>query len=78
MRQKKTYQVITFHTTASAMKMEAFCRQTGIPGRLIPVPRSLSAGCGIAWRMEPAVYEQFCGAIAESCVEIEQCEQVIL
>ena len=52
MREKKSYQVLTFHTTDAAMEMESFCKQNGIAGRLVPVPRRLSAGCGIAWRME--------------------------
>ena len=34
--------------------------------------REFSAGCGIAWRMEPAEYERFQGVIAESQIEIEQ------
>ena len=55
MREKKPYQVLTFHTTDAAMEMEAFCKQNGIAGRLVPIPRSLSAGCGIAWRVEAAV-----------------------
>ena len=54
-RTRKAYRVLTFHTTDAAMEMEAFCRDSGIPGRLTPVPRQLSAGCGIAWRMEAAV-----------------------
>ncbi|MFR2173499.1 MAG: DUF3343 domain-containing protein [Clostridium fessum] len=48
MRQKREYRIFTFHTTAAAMEMEAFCREQGIRGRLVPVPRELSAGCGIA------------------------------
>ena len=72
MRQKREYRIFTFHTTAAAMEMEAFCREQGIRGRLVPVPRELSAGCGIAWRMEPAEYERFQGVIAESQIEIEQ------
>ncbi len=41
--------VITFHTTAEAMAAERLCRAQGLPGRLIPAPRALSADCGIAW-----------------------------
>ena len=59
MREKKPYQVLTFHTTDAAMEMEAFCKQNGIAGRLVPIPRRLSAGCGIAWRMEAEVYAQY-------------------
>lgn len=46
----KEYLVVTFHTTSEAMATEKACRNQEIQGRLIPVPRSLSAGCGIAWR----------------------------
>lgn len=41
--------VVAFHTTSDAMAMEKACKKRGVPGRLIPVPRSVSAGCGMAW-----------------------------
>ena len=50
MREKKLWLVITFHTTAAAIAMERLCRDKGLPGRLIPVPRELTADCGMAWR----------------------------
>ncbi|MBQ9511765.1 MAG: DUF3343 domain-containing protein [Lachnospiraceae bacterium] len=49
MRDRAKQIVITFHTTADAMAFESACKQKGTAGRLIPVPRSISAGCGIAW-----------------------------
>lgn len=49
MRKKELKLVVTFHTTADAMALEKACRERGLPGRLIPVPRELSAGCGLAW-----------------------------
>ena len=49
MREKTRKLVITFHTTAAAMAMETLCRQQGLPGPLIPVPRELTADCGMAW-----------------------------
>ena len=30
-----------------------------VPGRLIPLPREISAGCGLAWRMLPEEFEQW-------------------
>ena len=45
MREKELRLVVTFHTTADAMAMEKACREQDVPGRLIPVPRSVSAGC---------------------------------
>ncbi|MEG0368785.1 MAG: DUF3343 domain-containing protein, partial [Hungatella sp.] len=49
MRIKEERLVITFHTTTEAMAAEQAFRLAGIPGRLIPVPRQISAGCGLAW-----------------------------
>lgn len=49
MRAKELKLVVTFHTTSEAMAVEKACKQYGAPGRLIPVPRTISAGCGLAW-----------------------------
>lgn len=44
--------LITFHTTTAAMAMERICKEQHADGRLIPVPGSISAGCGLAWCAE--------------------------
>jgi hypothetical protein len=49
MREKTERYVATFSTTTAALAMEGACRAAGVPGRLIPVPRSISAGCGMCW-----------------------------
>ena len=49
MRIREEKCVVTFHTTTAAMEMERLCKEKGIPGRLIPVPRAITAGCGICW-----------------------------
>lgn len=41
--------VITFYTTAAAMAMEKLCKESGADGRIIPVPGSISADCGLGW-----------------------------
>lgn len=41
--------VITFFTTTDAMAMERICREENAEGRMIPVPGSISADCGLAW-----------------------------
>ena len=47
---KKTEKlVITFFTTTAAMAMERICKEAAADGRLIPVPGSISADCGLAW-----------------------------
>lgn len=49
MREKQPKCVVTFPTTTGAMAMEKACKEEGIPGRLIPVPRTITAGCGMCW-----------------------------
>lgn len=49
MKVKKPRLIVTFHTTTAAMGMEMACAKAGMPGRLIPVPREITAGCGMAW-----------------------------
>lgn len=75
MTEKKTWLLITFYTTAGAMAMEKHCREQGIPGRLIPVPRSITADCGLAWRTEPsqraAMSELLARADVAGCYEME-------
>jgi len=51
MRKKELKVIVSFHTTAEAIAMENACRKAGIPGRLIPVPREISSGCGLSWAM---------------------------
>ena len=45
--------IITFRCTTDAIAMEKSCKATGAPGRLIPVPRSISASCGLSWCAPP-------------------------
>lgn len=44
--------IVTFSTTYDAMAMEDVCRSENIRGRLIPLPKSISADCGLAWSTE--------------------------
>ena len=44
--------VIAFDATSDAFAAEDVFRQNGLSGRLIPLPESISAGCGLAWRAE--------------------------
>lgn len=57
MRQRSEKCVVTFRTTAGAMAMEAACQAESLPGRLIPLPRSVSAGCGLCWAAPPGARE---------------------
>ena len=72
MRQKEWKLIITFHTTTDAMAFEKACKAHGKSGRMIPVPREISAGCGLAWATLPedrACMEAF---LAEQKIECEE------
>lgn len=58
MKKRELKLIVTFHTTADAMAMEKECKKREVPGRIIPVPRAISAGCGLSWCAELADREQ--------------------
>lgn len=70
MRKRTLKLVVTFHTTADAMAMEKACKSQNAPGRLIPVPRQISAGCGLAWCAELSEREQLQEVLRE--IEVEE------
>ena len=53
MREKQDRFVVTFRTTTGAMATEKLCHARNVPGRLIPVPRAITAGCGMCWSAPP-------------------------
>ena len=63
MRQKAPALVVTFDTTAQAMAAEELFRRDGLPGRMIPIPTRISAGCGLAWKALPEEREPLCAAL---------------
>ena len=53
MREKKLQLILSFKNTVDALEMEQIGQRRGLPGRLIPLPSVISAGCGLAWTTEP-------------------------
>lgn len=78
MRKKELKLVIAFHTTADAMAMEKICKETGTSGRLIPVPRVISAGCGLAWCTELENREQITAILLEAGIEEEDLHECMV
>ena len=66
MRAKKLTLVITFATTTQAMAVEKYCLEQGLPGRIIPVPREITAGCGLSWKAAPEDREVLANALTAS------------
>lgn len=78
MRKKELKLVITFHTTAEAMAMEMACSKEGISGRLIPVPRQISSGCGLAWSMALAQREEARSFMEKQRLSFESFQECML
>ena len=74
MRQKKKALVVTFSATSDAMAMERYCLAHELPGRLIPIPREIHAGCGLAWKTLPEEKEHFMSALEDAGIRWEAME----
>lgn len=70
--------VITFYTTTDAMAMESCCRRAGANGRLIPVPRSISAGCGLAWCAAPESEDALRALMAQNRIVFQDMHQCLV
>lgn len=70
--------VFTFPTTTDAMHMEYLCGRMNLPGRMIPVPTSISAGCGLAWSAPPEARERTEAAAREQGVRVEAVTVLVL
>lgn len=71
MRERIPALIITFSVTADAMAMEKYCMERNMPGRLIPVPQEIRAGCGLAWKALPGEEERFAQILAEAGIRWE-------
>ena len=73
MLKKKPTLIITFDTTTQAMAMEKFCAQQNLPGRLIPVPREITAGCGLSWKAQPEEKDRLITALKDAEMKWAEC-----
>lgn len=78
MKKKELKLVVTFHTTADAMAMEKACKEQEVPGRIIPVPRAISAGCGLAWCAELSDREQIMAMMKKTGIEEEEIHECLV
>ncbi|WP_298019871.1 DUF3343 domain-containing protein [uncultured Dysosmobacter sp.] len=78
MREKTEKCVVTFRTTTGAMAMERACKSAGVPGRLIPVPRTITAGCGMCWAAPPAAREAVEELVMEQHLDVDGIYAIIL
>lgn len=72
MRQKQDRILVTFGATSEAMATEKACHEEGLPGRLIPIPREISAGCGFVWCAPPKQEEPIRELMEQRKIEYEK------
>lgn len=79
MRTKEACYVLSFHTTADAIAFEKKAGETGFPGRLIPLPRAISAGCGMSWKLaKKEAPEQMQELLVSFGIEYEEVHELTL
>ena len=71
MSKAEAYDVILFASVSHALRAEKILKETGIPFKLIPVPRHISSDCGVSLRFSPAYRKQIDEAIAGNVDVIE-------
>lgn len=60
--------VIAFPTTTDAMALEAYCAEHSVPGRIIPLPPIIFAGCGLCWSAPRQAKPQVLEAVEQAAV----------
>ena len=70
-RRKRPFAVIAFASTEQALAAEAMITQRGLPGRMIPIPSQVSAGCGLAWKAETSEEQVLLDALRETGIGFE-------
>ena len=71
MIQKIPRYLLTFYNTSGAIAVEKFCKEQALPGRLLPVPREISASCGLSWAVPAEKQEELSEVEQEFADEIE-------
>ncbi len=64
--------IALFNTTHMAVLFEKTCRSNGFSVRIIPVPRHLSASCGLACRFDRPDIEAIRSLAAEHNIEVAE------
>ena len=78
-RENTPKRIVTFFTTTDAMAFERFFLDRGLPGRLIPLPEEISAGCGMCWmvRLEDAAELDLALAAEDLPVRVEGVHEIV-
>lgn len=78
MIEKKLCLVISFNKTVDAMAVEEYCLKNNVTGRLIPLPKEISAGCGLAWKCEVSQVDEMKNVFSELKIDIDKITELVI
>lgn len=68
---EEKYCIMTFHSTHLALAFERTLKANEIPVKIIPVPRQISASCGLAGRFLKTDFEDILEATQQADIEFD-------
>ena len=60
------------------MAFEEYCLKKAVNGRLIPLPKEISAGCGLAWKCEVSKSEEIKNALSDLKIECDKMTEIVI
>ena len=63
---------ISFHTSAEAMATEKVAKLNNIKGKLVPLPRRISASCGMAYETDISSKDLIKNLLEENDIEWDE------
>lgn len=78
MLEKKICLVISFNKTTDAMSVEDYCLKNAVGGRLIPLPKEISAGCGLAWKCDISQVGEMKKVFSELKIDIDKMTELVI
>ena len=81
-KRKKRYETAKRNLDSDACGDNAgaaeYARAHGLPGRMIPVPREITAGCGLSWKAAPEEGKEILAALQTAGLAYEAEYRVLL
>ena len=78
MIEKKLSLIISFNKTVDAIAVEEYGIKQSVAGRLIPLPKEISAGCGLAWKCDVLQKEVMIKIISELNIELDKMTEIVI
>ena len=74
---REHYLVITFKTTTKAMLFEDISKGK-VEGRIIPLPKEIDAGCGLAWASKNLNQQYWLDYVKKNNLDYDKMQEVVL